>query len=53
MLKIQKAIKMRKICENNETCTKCKIKKECHELKELWFDLTCYSIEDIAKQIKR
>lgn len=52
MLKIQKAIKMRKICEETDTCKECKVKEECDKLKDCWFDLTCYSIEDIAKQIK-
>ena len=41
MLKIQKAVELRKICENSKGCKSCRIKKDCEKLKDCWFDLTC------------
>ena len=50
--KIQKAVELRKICENSKGCCEsCRIKKDCDELKDLWFVLTCYSIKEISKQL--
>ena len=53
MLKIQKAVELRKICENSKGCKSCRIKKDCEKLKDCWFDLTCYSIKEIAKQLQK
>ena len=51
MLKIQKAVELRKICENSKGCKSCRIKKDSEKLKDCWFDFTCYSIKENAKQL--
>ena len=48
----QKAIKVRKECENQKSCYGCDYNSKCINSDILWFSPTCEEIKLIAKAIK-